>query len=62
MSTTGSGTALEFRREIQDLIRLRVGDAIQVVLEEELAEALECGRYERSDGRRDYRKAPRHGR
>lgn len=52
---TDTGSVVEFRREIQELIRLRVRDAIQVVLEEELTEALECGRYERSDGRRGYR-------
>ncbi len=53
--TTTEGEVVQFRRDFQALVRSRVRDAIQVVLEEELAEALGCGSYERSSGRQGYR-------
>jgi putative transposase len=47
--------AARFRQDIGSLLRRRVREAIEVVLEEELAEALGCGRYERSGERSGYR-------
>jgi transposase-like protein len=47
--------AARFRQDIQTLLRARVREAIEITLEEELAEALGCGRYERSGERRGYR-------
>ena len=41
--------------DIQKRLRLRIREAIEVVLEEELDEALGCGAYERSSARRGYR-------
>ncbi len=46
---------IEFRSEIQQRLRRRVQEAIEVVLEEELAEALGCSRYQRNGERRGYR-------
>lgn len=40
------------RQNIQDLLRRRVLEEVQTVLEEELSEALGTSRYERSDERR----------
>ena len=54
-STTPDPSVVQFRRDFQVLVRSRVRDAIQVVLEEELADALGCESYERSSGRRGYR-------
>jgi hypothetical protein len=47
--------AARFRRDIQTLLRARVLEAIEITLEEELAEASGCCRYERSGDRRGYR-------
>ncbi len=44
-----------FRQDIQLQLRTRVREAIEITLEEELAEALGCGHYERSGLRRGYR-------
>ncbi len=46
---------IEFRTEIQERLRRRVQEAIHLVLEEELTEALGCPRYERDGERRGYR-------
>ena len=54
-TTTSDLTVVQFRRDFQALVRSRVRDAIQVVLEEELAEALGCESYERSSGRQGAR-------
>lgn len=54
-STTSDPSVVQFRRDFQALVRSRVRDAIQVVLEEELAEALGCESYERSSSRQGYR-------
>lgn len=59
-STKEAAEAARFRQDIRSLLRTRVREAIEVVLEEELSEALGCGRYERGDGRSGYRNgAPR---
>jgi len=44
-STTPDPSVVQFRRDFQALVRSRVRDAIQVVLEEELTEALGCESY-----------------
>jgi transposase-like protein len=54
-STKQQAEAARFRQDIQTLLRTRVREAIEITLEEELAEALGCGRYERSGERRGYR-------
>jgi len=54
-STTPDPSVVQFRRDFQALVRSRVRDAIQIVLEEELTEALGCESYERSYGRRGHR-------
>ena len=53
--TTTEDHVARFRLDIQERIRLRIREAIEVVVQEELAEALGSGRYERSDQRRGYR-------
>ena len=54
-STKQQAEAARFRQDIQTLLRTRVREAIEITLEGELAEALGCGRYERSGERRGYR-------
>ena len=54
VTTTEEGV-LAFRRDIESLLRSRIREAIQMVLEEELDEALGCGRYERGGSRVGYR-------
>lgn len=54
-STTPDPSVVQFRRDFQALVRSRVRDAIQIVLEEELTEVLGCESYERSSGRRGHR-------
>jgi len=46
---------IRLRQDIQGLLRCKVLEAVQAVLEEELSEALGTSRYERSEGRRGYR-------
>ena len=53
--TTGQADVIRLRQNIQDLLRRRVLEAVQTVLEEELSEALGTRRYERSEERRGYR-------
>ncbi len=53
--TTGEADVIRLRQNIQDLLRRRVLEAVQTVLEEELREALGTSRYERSDERLGYR-------
>jgi putative transposase len=53
--TTGEVDVIRLRQNIQDLLRRRVLEAVQTVLEEELSNALGTSRYERSDERRGYR-------
>lgn len=47
-STKQAAETARFRQDIRSLLRTRVREAIEITLEEELAEALGCGRYERS--------------
>jgi transposase-like protein len=44
-----------FRQDVHKLLRRRVLEAMEIVLEEELSEALGSSRYERSESRRGYR-------
>ncbi len=53
--TTGQADVIRLRQNIQELLRRRVLEAVQTVLEEELSEALGTGRYERSEARQGYR-------
>ena len=48
--TTTEGQIVQFRQDIQTKLRQRVREAIETVLEEELAEALGCEAYQRSEG------------
>jgi transposase-like protein len=52
---TGEADVVRLRQEIQTRLRLRVLETVELVLEEELAEALGTSRYERSAARRGYR-------
>ena len=52
---TGEAEVIRLRQNIGELLRRRVLEAVQTVLEEELREALGSGRYERSEDRRGYR-------
>ncbi len=53
--TTGEADVIRLRQDISSLLRRRVLEAVESVLEEELSEALGTGRYERSEERRGYR-------
>ena len=53
--TTTSEEAARFRQSIDEVLRGRLREAIEVVLEEELTEALGCSRYDRSEQRSGYR-------
>jgi transposase-like protein len=53
--TTGEADVIRLRRNIQDLLRRRVLEAVETVLEEELSQVLGTGRYERSETRSGYR-------
>jgi putative transposase len=50
-----TGQVLEFRRQIRDLLRERLLEVVEVVLAEELSQALGSESYERTAGRRGYR-------
>jgi len=54
-STKQEAEAARFRQDIRSLLHTRVREAIEITLEEELAEALGCGPYERSGDRLGYR-------
>ena len=47
--TTGQAEVIRLRQDISCLLRRRVLEAVESVLEEELAHALGTGRYERSE-------------
>ena len=53
--TTSDSGLVAFRQDVHKLLRRRVLEAMEIVLEEELSEALGSARYERSDSRRGYR-------
>lgn len=54
-STTRKGEVVGFRVDVRELIRRRVRDAIEVVLQEELGAALGSQPYERTPARHGYR-------
>jgi transposase-like protein len=54
-SSRREAEAARFRQDIRERLESRVREAIEIVLEEELAAALGCGSYERSEGRAGYR-------
>ena len=54
-TTTGEAEVLRLRQNVQTLLRRRVLEAVEQVLEEELTEALGTGRYERGTSRSGYR-------
>jgi transposase-like protein len=53
--TTPDSGLVAFRQDVHKLLRRRVLEAMEIVLEEELSEALGSMRYERSESRRGYR-------
>ena len=53
--TTVATEVARFRQSIDEMLRSRVRDAIEVVLNEELTEALGSGRYDRAATRAGYR-------
>ncbi len=53
--TTPESGLVAFRQDVHKLLRRRVLEAMEIVLEEELSEALGSTRYERSESRRGYR-------
>ena len=54
-STTKQDQVVQFRHDIRRLLQDRVLKAVEVVLEEELSEALGSDWYQRGDARRGYR-------
>lgn len=54
-TTTPDSGLVAFRQDVHKLLRRRVLEAMEIVLEEELSEALGSSRYERSESRRGYR-------
>ncbi len=53
-ATTSGDPVLAFRRDLNSLLQSWIREALHVVLEEELEEALGCSCYDRSDARRGY--------
>lgn len=53
--TTTWGEIVRFRQGIQERLRMRILEVIEVLLDEELSEALGCEAYQRVEGRRGYR-------
>jgi transposase-like protein len=53
--TTTWREIVRFRQGIQERLRLRILEVIEVLLDEELSEALGCEAYQRVEGRRGYR-------
>ena len=53
--TTSEAEVVRLRQNIETQMRRRILEAIELVLEEELTEALGLGRYERGEARRGYR-------
>ena len=54
-TTISKESVSEYREFVQLRLRKRVLEAIEVVLEEEVNQALGCGSYERAEDRRGYR-------
>ena len=55
-TTSTSESVSEYRGFVQLRLRKQVLEAIEIVLDEELGQALGCGAYERSEERRGYRR------
>ena len=53
--TTSEAEVIRLRQNIETQMRRRILEAIELVLEEELTDALGLGRYERGEARRGYR-------
>ena len=53
--TTTESEIVQFRQDVQTKLRQRVREAIETVLDEELAAALGCEAPQRCKGRRGYR-------
>ena len=53
--TTVESEVARFRRDIDQVLRERIRETIQVVLEEELSDALGCHRHDRTSTRAGYR-------
>ena len=56
--TTPDAGLVAFRQDVHKLLRRRVLEAMEIVLEEELSEALGSTRYERIESRRGHRPGP----
>ena len=54
-TTISKESVSEYREFVQLRLRKRILEAIEVVLEEEVDQALGCGSYERAEDRRGYR-------
>ena len=54
-SSTTVATILQFRQEVERQLRDQIHQAVEVVLDEELAAALGSGRHERTEAWRSYR-------
>ena len=54
-TTISAESVSEYREFVELRLRKRVLEAIELVIEEELSQALGCGAYERSEERRGYR-------
>ncbi len=54
-TSTGHGTILQFRQDIEAQLRREIREALEVALREELAATLASNRLERTDRRRGYR-------
>ena len=52
--TTTRREIVRFRQGIQERLRMRILEVIEVLLDEELSEALGCEAYQRVEGRRGY--------
>jgi transposase-like protein len=53
--STSDAQVVQLRQDIRSILRRRLREAVEIVLEEELSAALGSGWYERSEGRRGYR-------
>lgn len=53
--TTSDTQVVPFRRDVRDLLSRKLLEAVEIVLEEELADVLGTQRYERQEQRRGYR-------
>ena len=55
MEKITTADVIRLRQDVQSLLRRRILEAIEIVLEEEVAEALGVGRHERGELRQGYR-------